>query len=87
MYVYADPLNKICKIIEVDCLFEAIAQVNKTKGALYLAEDNNHYNNINKNLNPMTTEDLLQCLVWKDGQLSFLGLEIVNFNTNKSNLD
>lgn len=78
MYVYADPSNMTCKIIDVDCLIEAIGQTNKGKGILYITDDNDDKPSTS-HLNDTEIQDLmLDSIVWKDGQLSILGKTIFN---------
>ena len=84
MYVYGDPITKTCKIIETSCLLEAILQTNKGKGVLYFAEDNPEEENSREN---MTEEQLIEFVVWKDGQLSNLGKTFIDFNNYRNYVD
>jgi hypothetical protein len=79
MYVYADPKNKTCEILYVDCILDAISFVRNTKGVLYLTDDTEEENN-NNYTNEECQEKMLESLVWKDGQLSLLGYSILGKN-------
>lgn len=76
MYVYADPVNKTCEILYVDCILDAISSVNNAKGVLYLTDDSEEEDD-NRYTDEECQQKMLESLVWKDGQLSLLGYSIL----------
>jgi hypothetical protein len=85
MYVYANPKNKTCEIVESEDILDAIA-ISKGNGIIYLTDDQEGAEDTS-HLSEQEVIDLMDnSIAWKDGILSNLGKTLLhNFNNKKTN--
>ena len=85
MYVYANPKNKTCEIVESEDILDAIA-ISKGNGIIYLTDDQEGAEDTS-HLSEQEVIDLMDnSIAWKDGVLTKLGKTLLhNFNNKKTN--
>jgi hypothetical protein len=85
MYVYANPKNKTCEIVESEDILDAIA-ITKGNGIIYLTDDQEGAEDTS-HLSEQEVIDLMDnSIAWKDGVLTKLGKTLLhNFNNKKTN--
>ena len=86
MYVYADPQNKTCELVQSEDILDAIV-ISNGRGIIYMGDDNPENAEDTSNLSENELRDLMdQSIAWKDGILSNLGKTLLyNFNNKKTN--
>lgn len=86
MYVYANPKNKTCEIVESEDILDAIA-ITKGNGIIYLTDDSEGAEDTS-NLSQQQLVDLMDnSIAWKDGMLTSLGKSLIDYSNFKNYVD
>jgi hypothetical protein len=86
MYVYANPKNKTCEVVESEDILDAIA-ISKGNGIIYLTDDSEEGEDTS-NLSEQEVRDLMDnSIAWKDGVLTKLGNSLINYSNFKNYVD
>ena len=86
MYVYANPKNKTCEIVESEDILDAIA-ISKGNGIIYLTDDSEEGEDTS-NLSEQEVKDLMDnSIAWKDGVLTKLGNSLIDYSNFKNYVD
>ena len=87
MYVYADPRDKTCQIIESHDILDAIA-ISNGRGIIYMADDNDNNSKDSSNLSEdQVREAMNNSIAWKDGVFSDLGKALISNSNFRNYLD
>jgi hypothetical protein len=81
MYVYADPRDKTCQIVESNDILDAIA-ISNGRGIIYITDDNDDNPEDFSNLSEEEVRETMDnSIAWKDGILTNLGKTLItNYN-------
>ena len=86
MYVYANPKNKTCEVVESEDILDAIA-ISKGNGIIYLTDDQEGAEDTS-HLSEQEVIDLMDnSIAWKDGVLTKLGNSLINYSNFKNYVD
>ena len=86
MYVYANPKNKTCEIVESEDILDAIA-ISKGNGIIYLTDDQEGAEDTS-HLSEQEVIDLMDgSIAWKDGMLTSLGKSLIDYSNFKNYVD
>jgi hypothetical protein len=87
MYVYADPRDKTCQIVESDDILDAIV-ISNGRGIIYMTDDNNENTQDTSVLSEDQVRDLMDNLIaWKDGNLTNLGRKLIHDSNFRNYID
>jgi len=86
MYVYADPMNKTCQIVESEDILDAIA-ISNGRGIIYKTDDSEDEPDASSMTDNEVTQAMYDSIAWKDGILSKLGKTLIDYSNFKNYID
>jgi hypothetical protein len=86
MYVYANPKNKTCEIVESEDILDAIA-ITKGNGIIYLTDDSEEGEDTSHLSQQEVTDLMDNSIAWKDGILTKLGKSLIDYSNFKNYVD
>jgi hypothetical protein len=86
MYVYANPKNKTCEIVESKDILDAIA-ITKGNGIIYLTDDSEEGEDTSHLSQQEVTDLMDNSIAWKDGILTRLGKTLIDYSNFKNYVD
>jgi hypothetical protein len=86
MYVYANPKNKTCEIVESKNILDAIA-ITKGNGIIYLTDDSEEGEDTSHLSQQEVTDLMDNSIAWKDGILTKLGKSLIDYSNFKNYVD
>ena len=86
MYVYADPRNKTCQIVESEDILDAIA-ISNGRGIIYKTDDSGNGEDASNMTEEEVTQAMHDAIAWKDGVLSNLGKSLFDDSKFRNYID